>query len=73
MKSIGTGIFPSGLPDEWVSRPSKQSIQLRQTQKTPLMPLYLRALESRRKRPVLRDPKAGEMVESIDGDSHPRS
>jgi O-methyltransferase involved in polyketide biosynthesis len=48
--------------------PLKQSIQLGQVQETLLVPLYCRALESRRKRPVLDDPKAIEMVESIDWD-----
>ena len=33
-----------------------------------LVPLYCRAVESRRKRPVLEDPMAVEMVESIDWD-----
>ena len=32
------------------------------------MPLYARALESRRKRPILEDPKAVEIVDSIDWD-----
>jgi O-methyltransferase involved in polyketide biosynthesis len=48
--------------------PSKQSIQLGQVQETLLVPLYMRALESRRKFPILYDPKAVEMVESIDWD-----
>jgi len=48
--------------------PSKQSIQLGQVQETLLVPLYLRALESRRKRPILDDSKAIEMVDSIDWD-----
>ena len=34
------------------------------------MPLYARALESRRKRPILEDPKAVEIVDSIDWDFH---
>jgi O-methyltransferase involved in polyketide biosynthesis len=46
----------------------KQSVQLGQVQETLLVPLYMRALESRRKRPILYDPKAVEMVESIDWD-----
>jgi O-methyltransferase involved in polyketide biosynthesis len=50
------------------SMASKQSIQLGQVEETLLVPLYLRALESRRKRPILDDPKAIEMVESIDWD-----
>ena len=32
------------------------------------MPLYARALETRRKRPLLADPKAVEIVDSIDWD-----
>ncbi|MGO9227931.1 MAG: class I SAM-dependent methyltransferase [Bryobacteraceae bacterium] len=46
----------------------KQPIQLGRVQETLLVPLYLRALESRRKRPILDDPKAIEMVDSIDWD-----
>jgi len=46
----------------------KQPIQLGQVQETLLVPLYLRALESRRKRPILDDPKAIEMVGAIDWD-----
>ncbi len=48
--------------------PSKQTVQLGQVQETLLVPLYARALESRRKRPVLHDPRAVEIVESIDWD-----
>ena len=48
--------------------PSKQPVQLGQVQETLLVPLYLRALESRRKHPILCDPKAIEMVDSIDWD-----
>jgi O-methyltransferase involved in polyketide biosynthesis len=48
--------------------PKKQSIQLGPAQETMLVPLYARALESRRKRRILDDPKAVEMVESIDWD-----
>jgi len=47
---------------------AKQSIQLGTVQETLLVPLYLRALESRRKRPILDDPKAIEMVGAIDWD-----
>jgi O-methyltransferase involved in polyketide biosynthesis len=45
-----------------------QSFQLGQVQETMLVPLYLRAVETQRKYPILRDPKAVEMVESIDWD-----
>jgi O-methyltransferase involved in polyketide biosynthesis len=37
-------------------------------QETALVPLYARALESRRKRPILEDPKAIEIVDSIEWD-----
>jgi len=44
------------------------SIQLGRVQETALVPLYARSLESRRRRPILEDPKAIEIVESIDWD-----
>ena len=47
---------------------SRQSIQLGRVQETLLIPLYARAAETLRKRPILKDPKAVEMVESIDWD-----
>ncbi len=47
---------------------SKQAIRLGAAQETLLVPLFARAVESRRKRPILDDPKAAEMVESIDWD-----
>jgi O-methyltransferase involved in polyketide biosynthesis len=47
---------------------SRQSIQLGQVQETMLVPLYARAVETVRKRPILKDAKAVEMVESIDWD-----
>jgi len=46
----------------------KQSIQLGGVQESMLVPLYARAVETLRKRPILEDPKAVEMVESIDWD-----
>jgi O-methyltransferase involved in polyketide biosynthesis len=46
----------------------RQSIQLGRVQETALVPLLARALESRRKRPILEDPKAVEIVDSIDWD-----
>jgi O-methyltransferase involved in polyketide biosynthesis len=46
----------------------RQSIQLGQVQESLLVPLYGRALDSLRKRPILKDPKAVEIVESIDWD-----
>jgi O-methyltransferase involved in polyketide biosynthesis len=45
-----------------------QSIQLGRVQETLLVPLYGRAMDTRRKRPILNDRKAVEMVESIDWD-----
>jgi O-methyltransferase involved in polyketide biosynthesis len=48
--------------------PSNQSIQLGRVQETLLVPLYARALDSLKKRPILNDPKALEMVRSIDWD-----
>jgi O-methyltransferase involved in polyketide biosynthesis len=47
---------------------ARQSIQLGQVQESLLVPLYARALDSRKKHPILNDPKAVEMVESIDWD-----
>ena len=46
----------------------RRSIQLGRVQETALVPLYARALESRKKRPILEDPKAVEIVDSIDWD-----
>src|SRR5580692_9777205 len=46
----------------------KRSVQLGPTQETLLIPLFARAMENRRKRPILHDPKAAEMVASIDWD-----
>ncbi|MGA2896663.1 MAG: class I SAM-dependent methyltransferase [Acidobacteriaceae bacterium] len=47
---------------------AKQSIQLGTVQETLLVPLYARAVDTRKKRPILNDRKAVEMVESIDWD-----
>ena len=46
----------------------RQFIQLGQVQESLLVPLYGRALDSLKKRPILKDPKAVEIVESIDWD-----
>jgi O-methyltransferase involved in polyketide biosynthesis len=46
----------------------RQPVQLGRVQETALVPLYARALESRRKRPILEDVKAVEIVDSIDWD-----
>jgi len=47
---------------------SRQSIQLGRVQESLLVPLYARALDTLGKRPILKDPKAVEMVQSIDWD-----
>jgi O-methyltransferase involved in polyketide biosynthesis len=47
---------------------NRQQAELGAVQQTLFIPLAARARETRRKRPVLRDPKAVEMVESIDFD-----
>jgi O-methyltransferase involved in polyketide biosynthesis len=47
---------------------SRQSVQLGQVQESLLVPLYGRALDSLGKHPILNDPKAVEMVQSIDWD-----
>jgi O-methyltransferase involved in polyketide biosynthesis len=48
--------------------PARQSIQLGQVQESLLIPLYARAVDSLKKRPILKDPKAVEMVQSIEWD-----
>jgi O-methyltransferase involved in polyketide biosynthesis len=47
----------------------KHQVRLGAVQETLFIPLAARARETRRKRPALRDPKAVEMVESIDYDA----
>jgi O-methyltransferase involved in polyketide biosynthesis len=47
---------------------SKQAVQLGSVEETLLVPLYGRAIESRRKHPILVDPRAAEIVEAIDWD-----
>ena len=47
---------------------SRQSVQLGQVQESLLVPLYARVVDSLKKRPILNDPKALEMVGSIDWD-----
>jgi len=47
---------------------SKQTIQLGPVQESLLVPLYARAMDSLKKRPILNDRKALEMVQSIDWD-----
>jgi O-methyltransferase involved in polyketide biosynthesis len=47
----------------------KHQVRLGAVQETLFIPLAARARETQRKRPVLRDPKATEMVQSIDYDT----
>ncbi len=47
---------------------ARQSIQLGQVQESLLVPLYARAVDALKKRPILNDPKAVEMIGSIDWD-----
>ncbi|HUK73282.1 MAG TPA: class I SAM-dependent methyltransferase [Streptosporangiaceae bacterium] len=47
----------------------RHQVRLGAVQETLFIPLAARARETRKKRPVLRDPKAAEMVESIDYDA----
>ncbi len=54
--------------DNAVNMASKQSIRLGAVPETLLVPLYARAVENRRKHPILEDSKALGMVESIDWD-----
>lgn len=46
----------------------RRLIQLGSVQETALIPLYARALESRREFPIVDDPKAAQIVDSIDWD-----
>ena len=48
--------------------PSRQPAHLGEVQETLLVPLFARAAESRRKRPIVQDPRALEIVGSIDWD-----
>jgi O-methyltransferase involved in polyketide biosynthesis len=48
--------------------PQKHRVALGPVQETLLIPLYGRAVETRKNRSVLRDPKALEMVDAIDYD-----
>ena len=47
----------------------KHQVRLGAVQQTLFIPLAARAAETRRKHPVLRDPKAAEMLASIDYDA----
>ncbi|EYF02937.1 class I SAM-dependent methyltransferase [Chondromyces apiculatus] len=48
----------------------KAKVDLGKVQETLLIPLYGRAVETRKRRPLLSDPKAVEMVAAIDYDFH---
>ncbi|GGS29450.1 class I SAM-dependent methyltransferase [Actinokineospora fastidiosa] len=48
--------------------PDKHTVALPAAQETLLIPLYARALETRKRRPLLRDPRSVAMVERIDYD-----
>ena len=54
--------------DNAVNMASRQPIRLGAVPETLLVPLYARAVENRRKHPILEDSKALGMVESIDWD-----
>src|SRR5580693_9377159 len=45
---------------------ARQTVELGDVQRTLFFPLAARARETRKKRPLLRDPKAVEIVESVD-------
>ncbi len=47
-------------------RRARQTVELGDVQRTLFFPLAARARETRKKRPLLRDPKAVEIVESVD-------
>ena len=48
---------------------NKHQVRLGAVQETLFIPLAARARETQRKHPVLRDPKAVELVQSIDYDA----
>jgi O-methyltransferase involved in polyketide biosynthesis len=52
-----------------VTMAAKQHADLGDVQRTLFMPLWARAAESRRAHPALRDPKAMEIVDSVDVDA----
>ena len=51
-----------------MSLPARMSVQLGCVQESMLVPLYARAVETQRRHPILKDPKAVEMVAAIDWD-----
>jgi O-methyltransferase involved in polyketide biosynthesis len=57
--------WPGGSNEDMTD---KRQAELGDVQMTLFVPLAARARETRKKRPALRDPKAVEMIESIDFD-----
>lgn len=47
---------------------NKHAVALGNVSETLMIPLWCRAIESQRRRPILRDPKASEIIESLDYD-----
>lgn len=58
----------NGRPSPGAGSPAKHKLALSQVQETLLMPLYARAWQSDKRFSLLRDPKAVEIVQSIDYD-----
>jgi O-methyltransferase involved in polyketide biosynthesis len=52
-----------------ITSPEHVKVELGSVQKTLFIPLAARARETRRRRPVLRDPKAAEILASVDFDA----
>jgi O-methyltransferase involved in polyketide biosynthesis len=68
MPQAGRGAVSNGIvPDE--TAPGKHPVELGDVQLTLLIPLAGRARETRRRRPVLRDPKAVQMLAAMDYDT----
>ena len=63
----GPPAVPRGLRQRLMT--DKHQVRLGAVQQTLFIPLAARAAETRRKHPVLRDPKAAEMLASIDYDA----
>jgi O-methyltransferase involved in polyketide biosynthesis len=57
------------MGEEMRETAGKEQVQLGAVQETLFIPLAARARETRRKRPVLHDPKAAELIASIDVDT----
>lgn len=56
------------LTQSTITKPTGNSLELGDVQETLLIPLYLRAVESRRRDAICRDPKAIEIVDSLEYD-----